>query len=387
MQGAHRGHQRDLAPRSRAARTSSAPTEPCRSVVAGSVTFVPLVPSSSAARPDRSYRRRHGPSAFSTAERTSGASTAPGRSTPMPSSSAAACATIAAENAVAVVDRLGVGRPVGLGDEHRLRPHLHDERLPDRLHRGRAPSRRSTLSRSRTRSMLVPVKAIAGCIASGIAPAAIAGREHGDAEAARAVCSTSCPGCQAPVAASPLTRRPAPPPARRGSPARCARRCPASSSTGTPGSIASARSRLSSEIGADADDGVAGAGEGGAEHRADPAGADDPDAEPSGWRLARSARHAVRLPGAPAVRRVGVADCTARRAQLAEEAERGILASTAPSSARDRPGDGVQVARAARRSSRSSGPWLQRHALHARAAARRRARARSRPCAAARRPA
>ncbi len=46
------------------------------------------------------------------------------------------------------------------------------------------------LSRRRTRSMLVPVNTMAGLIASGIAPAAIAGAST-DVPTPGAVCSTS----------------------------------------------------------------------------------------------------------------------------------------------------------------------------------------------------
>ena len=80
-------------------------------------------------------------SAFSTALRTSGASTAPGRATPMPSSRPLAWSTIAARERDRRVDRLAVGRAVGLGDHERLAAHLDDERLADGQHRRRSGDR------------------------------------------------------------------------------------------------------------------------------------------------------------------------------------------------------------------------------------------------------
>ena len=96
-------------------------------------------------------------------------------------------------------------------------------------------------------SMVVPVNDTAGWMASGMTPAAIAGASTAVPYSA-AVCSTSCPGCHAPVEASPATSA--------GSSAAGTARITSSlrsmiagtSRIGTPWSIASARSRLDSEI-------------------------------------------------------------------------------------------------------------------------------------------
>ena len=131
----------------------------------------------------------------------------------------------------------------------RLAADLDDQRLPDRQHGRRARSPRTMHPTSRARSSDVPVNVIAGCSASGI-----------DARRARAGPSTSTPNrpdvC--------TTIWPALPRPDVGEPAHEARervvghreqhelrrvgRPRATSSTGTPGSRASARSRDAAEM-------------------------------------------------------------------------------------------------------------------------------------------
>ena len=91
--------------------------------------------------------------------------------------------------------------------------------------------------------MLVPVKDMAGCNASGITPAAVAGAST-DTPRAGAVCSTSWPGCHTPAAASPDTRAGNSPSGTASTTSSLRLITSGISRIGTPGSIASARSRL-----------------------------------------------------------------------------------------------------------------------------------------------
>ena len=137
-------------------------------------------------------------------------------------------------------------------------------------------------SRSRPRSMLVPVKAMAGWMASGIAPARVAGASTAIPTPAT-VCTTSCPACHTPAAASPLTNGgqlllgdgeqhefAALDDVRHGEDRHAGQHglCPIPARVGDGG---------------DSDDGVPGTREGCAEHRSDVTGTDDPDTEPSRW--------------------------------------------------------------------------------------------------------
>ena len=152
--------------------------------------------------------------------------------------------------------------------------------------------------------------------------------------------------------------------APRGARARCGATTSRRSSTGTPGRIASTRS--SSRPARDADDRVARTGERGTEHRADPARADDPDAEASvATRCSSLTRRstdraasgaASRRPavGRPPMAAVGDAGGRCSSRGIGEEPIRGIL-SIAERASRSRPVT-VCACTAARRSARSSGP-------------------------------
>ena len=92
------------------------------------------------------------------------------------------------DQVVGAVGETGVvERALLLGDPHGRPPRSATRRLGERPARRRRRSRRRRSRRSRSRSTSVPVKVIAGCSASGRAPTAVAGREHGEAVPARGV--------------------------------------------------------------------------------------------------------------------------------------------------------------------------------------------------------
>ena len=136
----------------------------------------------------------------------------------------------------------------------------------------------------------MPVNVMAGCSASGTAPAARTGCRIPTPKRPE-VCATSWPGCQAPSLASPSTSGPraSSGTASRTSSARSTMSC--TSSIGTPGRSVSARSRLASETADDPDDGVLGAAQRRPQDGADLPGADDSDAEASWF------SHDAGLPG------------------------------------------------------------------------------------------
>ena len=127
----------------------------------------------------------------------------------------------------------------------------------------------------------MPVNAIAGWIASGIAPAAIAGARM-PTPWSGLVCTTSCPGCHMPASASPSHESDelvvrhreqhelAPFDERR------------RLEDGHAGQerLGTVDARLGQR--GDPDDGVLGVRQGRAEDRSDPARSDDPDAQASG---------------------------------------------------------------------------------------------------------
>ena len=128
--------------------------------------------------------------------------------------------------------------------------------------------------RSRARSMLVPVNAMAGFSASGIAPAAAAGAQHLGADARRGV-HDELPGEPAPASASPAT-----------SAAQLRIRHGEEHQLAALDEVRDVEARRAGQHGLgavaarvrdrrDADDRVARSGERRAEHRSDPSGADD----------------------------------------------------------------------------------------------------------------
>ena len=101
-------------------------------------------------------------------------------------------------------------------------------------------------STSRCRSMLNPVKVMAGCTASPMAPAERTGSRT-SVPKRPAVCTTSWPGCHAPVAARPATSPGSWSSGTASSTSSLRSTMVSTSSTGTSGSRAAARSRLSAD--------------------------------------------------------------------------------------------------------------------------------------------
>ena len=92
----------------------------------------------------------------------------------------------------------------------------------------------------------MPLNVIAGCSASGIAPRATAGPSTRQPYRPQ-VCTTSWPGCQAPVEASPAISSPSASSGTASSTSSARSTTSGTGSTGTPGSNSSARSRLAAD--------------------------------------------------------------------------------------------------------------------------------------------
>src|SRR6478609_7551788 len=184
-------------------------------------------------------------SAFSRVARSSGPSIRSGASTPTSRSSCEACAT-----------------SVTMWFEPCARAAWYRTRSASAIATGSAPISTTSAwaigsiaasavtpkvqSRSLVRSRLMPVNVMAGCSASGTAPAARTGCRIPTPKRPE-VCATSWPGCQAPSLASPFTSGPraSSGTASRTSSARSTMSC--TSKIGTPGRSVSTRSLLASE--------------------------------------------------------------------------------------------------------------------------------------------